>query len=180
MNKGNRSTFVTCNRQEVIDIKIATFYTGNFIKNWHVSEEVSCSDHRFIRFILIGIDRSVEVYRNPRRTDWEYFRTDLSGCLCKMMEKINDFADLETAAEHFQDVIVFAYKENCPLTVRRNNRNIPWLTQDLAERRREVRRLFSAAKKSGNWTDYKRTVTDYNKAFRQAKTESWRRHCQEI
>jgi len=34
-------------------------------------------------------------------------------------------------------------------------------------------------KKSGNWTEYKRTLTDYNKALRQAKTESWGRHCEE-
>jgi hypothetical protein len=32
MNKGNRPTFVTCNRQEVGDITIATLYAGNFIK----------------------------------------------------------------------------------------------------------------------------------------------------
>jgi hypothetical protein len=44
------------------------------------------------------------------------------------------------------------------------------------ERRRKVRRLFNAAKKSGNWTDYKRTLM----ALRQAKTESWRRHCKKI
>ena len=31
-NKGNRPTFVTCNRQDVIDITIATLYVGNFIK----------------------------------------------------------------------------------------------------------------------------------------------------
>jgi hypothetical protein len=43
-----------------------------------------------------------------------------------MTDKINDFADPETAAEQFQDAIVFAYKENCPLSVRKNNRNIPW------------------------------------------------------
>jgi hypothetical protein len=36
------------------------------------------------------------------------------------------------------------------------------------------------AKKSGNWTDYKRTLTDYNKTLRHAKRESWRRHCEEI
>jgi hypothetical protein len=34
MNKGNRPTFVTCNRQEVTDITIATFYAVNFIKNY--------------------------------------------------------------------------------------------------------------------------------------------------
>jgi hypothetical protein len=43
-----------------------------------------------------------------------------------------------------------------------------------------VSKLFNAAKKSGNWTDYKRSLTDYNKALRQAKSESWRRHCEEI
>ena len=48
MNRSNRPTFFTSNRQEVIDITIATLYIGNFIKDWHASEEVSCSDHRYI------------------------------------------------------------------------------------------------------------------------------------
>jgi len=56
----------------------------------------------------------------------------------------------------------------------------PWWNKDLAERTKKVRRLFNLTKKSGNWTDYKRTLTDYNKALRQAKRESWRRHCEEI
>jgi hypothetical protein len=86
MNKGNRPTFVTSNRQEVIDITIATLYAGNFIKDWHVSEEVSCSDHRYIQFTVMRIDHLVEFYRNLRRTDWESFRTDLSGCLPDMTE----------------------------------------------------------------------------------------------
>jgi hypothetical protein len=47
-------------------------------------------------------------------------------------------------------------------------------------KRRKVRRLCNVAKKSGNWTNYKKTLTDYNKALRQAKRESWRRHCEEI
>ena len=139
-----------CDRQEVIDITIATIHAGNFIKDWHVTEEVSCSDHRYIRFTVTGIDRSLEVYRNPRKTDWESFRTDLSGCLCNMTDKISNFTNLETAAKQFQDAIVFAYNENCPLTVRRNYRKISWWNQDLAERRKKFRRLFNAAKKSGN------------------------------
>jgi hypothetical protein len=48
MSKGNRSPFVTSNMQEVIDITTATFYAGNFIKDWHENKEVSCSDHRYI------------------------------------------------------------------------------------------------------------------------------------
>jgi hypothetical protein len=45
---------------------------------------------------------------------------------------------------------------------------------------RKVLRLFNAAKKSGNWTDSKRNLTNYNKALRQAKRESWRRQSEEI
>ena len=37
MNRGNKPTFVTSNRQEVIDITIATVYVGNCIKDWHVT-----------------------------------------------------------------------------------------------------------------------------------------------
>jgi len=93
-----------------------------------------------------------------------------------MTDKISNFADHENAAKQFQDTIVLAYNVNCPLTVRKNNRNTSWWNQDLAERRKKLHRLFNLAKKSGNWTEYKRTLTDYNKALRQAKRESWRRH----
>ena len=97
-----------------------------------------------------------------------------------MTDKINNFTELEIASNQLQDAIVFAYNENCPLTVRRNDRNTSWWNQDLTVKRRKVRRLFIVAKKSGNGTDYKRTLTDYNKVLRQAKRESWRRHCEEI
>ena len=53
-------------------------------------------------------------------------------------------------------------------------------SKNLAERMKKGHRLFNLAKKSGNWTDYKRTLTDYNKVLIQAKRESWRRHCEEI
>jgi hypothetical protein len=78
-----------------------------------------------------------------------------------MTDKINNFTDLEIAASQLQDVIVaLAYNENCPLTVRENNRNTSWWNQDLVAKRRKVRRLFNVAKKSGNWTDYKKTLTE--------------------
>jgi len=98
----------------------------------------------------MGIDHSVITYRNPHRTDWESFKTDLSGCLSGMTDKIKNFTDLEIAANQLQDAITFAYNENCPLTMRKNNRNTSWWNQDLAVKRMKVRRLFNVAKKSGN------------------------------
>jgi hypothetical protein len=43
-----------------------------------------------------------------------------------MTGKINNFTDLEIAANQLQDAIALAYNENCPLTVRENNRNTSW------------------------------------------------------
>jgi len=74
--------------------------------------------------------------------------------LCDTTDKISNFTDLEIAAKQFRGVVAFAYNGNCPLTVRKNHRNISWWNQDLAERRKKVRRLFNVAKKSGNWIDY--------------------------
>jgi tRNA U55 pseudouridine synthase TruB len=126
MNSSNKPTFVTSNRQEVIDITIASLHAGNYIKDWHVTEEVSCSNHRYIRINVMDIDHSFITYRNPRRTDWESYRTDLSGCLSGMTDKINNFTDIEKAANQLQEAIAFAYSENCPLTMRENNRNTSW------------------------------------------------------
>jgi hypothetical protein len=168
INKRNRPTLFTCNRQEAIDVTIATIYVGNFVKDWHVTEEVSCSDHRYIQFNNTGFDRLVEFYCNPCRADWESFRKDLAHYLHGMEDWISNCTDLETAARQLQDTITLAYN-NCPSVARRYNRNVSWWNQDLAERRRKVRRLFNVAKKSGIWIDYKRALTDYNKALSQAK-----------
>ena len=101
------------------------------------------------------INRSVEIFRNPRRTDWQSFRIDLSGCLRKMPDKINNFTDLEIADKQFQNAIILAYIENCHFTVRKNNRNISWWNQDLTEKRGDVSIYVNVAKMSGTWTDYK-------------------------
>jgi hypothetical protein len=126
MNQGNRPTFVTLTRQEVINITIVTIYAGNFVRDWNVNGEVSCSGHRYIQFTITGTDRSPEAYRNPCRTDWESFRTELPGYMGSMTDKITDYMGLGTAATQFQDAIVSAYNDSCPLTARGNTRKIPW------------------------------------------------------
>ena len=179
MNSSKRPNFVTSNRQEVINITIAILYTGNLIKDWHVTEEASCSDHRYVHFTINGhqpISWNFSQSTHNQPAVLQNWPVRLPACVARQ----NSFTDLEIAAKQFQDATVLAYNENCPLTVRRNNRNISWWNQCLAEKRRKVHKLFNVAKKSGNWTDYKRNLTDYNKTLRQAKRESWRRHCEEI
>jgi hypothetical protein len=93
------------------------------IKKLPVTKELSCSDHRYIRFTVTGIDRLVAVYRNPHCTDWQCFRTDGLGCVRNMADRITNFIDIETAENQFQNAIIEVYNQNCLLTLTLNNRN---------------------------------------------------------
>jgi hypothetical protein len=70
-----------------------------------------------------------------------------------MTDRIPNFMYLEAAAVQFQEAVVSAYNGNCTLTESRNYRNMPWWNRDIPKNRKRVRRLFNAAKKSGNWTE---------------------------
>jgi hypothetical protein len=48
-------TFVVSNRKEVIDLTLGTNKIANLVCNWHVSDETSLSDHRYICFQMGNI-----------------------------------------------------------------------------------------------------------------------------
>jgi hypothetical protein len=50
LNKGNEPAFVISNRKEVIDLTLETDKIGDLVTNWHVSDEISLSDHRYLVF----------------------------------------------------------------------------------------------------------------------------------
>lgn len=180
LNVGNKPTFVTSRRKEVIDITVATTNVARTVKNWHVSDEVSFSDHRHICFEMTGNELIKETYRNPRKTNWEAYQADIEYSLGRINGKIRHTLDLDMAAEQFQEIVTSAFEDNCPEIVRNSNRKVPWWNHNLANQRTEVRRKFNFAKRSGEWGDYRKALTDYNKELRRAKRESWRRHCEEI
>jgi hypothetical protein len=48
LNHGNIPIFVVCNRKGVIDLTLGTNKIVNLVSNWHVPDEPSLSDHRYI------------------------------------------------------------------------------------------------------------------------------------
>ncbi|KAK9717534.1 Endonuclease-reverse transcriptase [Popillia japonica] len=48
LNRGNKPTFETASRAEVIDITVSTPRLAMWVKQWHVSGEPSLSDHRYV------------------------------------------------------------------------------------------------------------------------------------
>jgi hypothetical protein len=45
LNQGNTPTSVAHNRKEIIDFMLWTNKRGNMVSKWHVSDELSLSDH---------------------------------------------------------------------------------------------------------------------------------------
>ncbi len=180
LNVGNKPTFVNSRRKEVLDITLATNLVSEQVSDWKVSDEISGSDHRFICFKINGLGYTTEKYRNPRKANWESYRTDLDSNLEGTTDRITNVVELERAVDELQSAIMTAYNENTPLVIRETNRKVVWWSTDLKCKRAEVRKLFNKAMKTGRWEEHRRVLTEYNKAVRLAKRNSWRKHCEDI
>ena len=180
LNKGSEPTFMNCLRSEVLDLTLATDFISSRITNWHVSKEPSCSDHRHIEFQLESAKTHRIEYRNPLLTDWQGYLKTLKNEIEEKGVNIKERQQIDLAVESLQDAILYAYQRNCPLKVKRDNRKVSWWNKKLELKRKEVRKLFNKAKELGNWTEYRKILTEYNKDIRRAKRESWRKFCEGV
>jgi hypothetical protein len=159
LNHGNKPTFVVCNRKEVIDLTLGTTNIRNLVSNWHVSEEPSLSDHRYICFQIGKIAVQRVTFRNPRRTYWESYKDDLKGNLETIPCRVRTIKAIDRSVDQLQRVIVSSFHRNCPAKTTRSPRNTPWWTKQLSGLRTKSRRLFNTAKRTGQWDAYKETLT---------------------
>ncbi|GJQ79081.1 hypothetical protein Trydic_g5337 [Trypoxylus dichotomus] len=168
LNSGKKPTFVTVSRAEVIDVTVCTPCFARWVKQWHVSDESSPSDHRYIRFD-IELPQVCKMYRNPRNCNWDAYRERLIEELERCPRKIITAVDIELLAESLQSAIITSYEASCPVKIRSTNRDTPWWTRELSELRTATRKLYNKCKKSGSWDEYKASLARYNRALRKAK-----------
>uniref|UniRef100_A0A8D9A0P7 Endonuclease/exonuclease/phosphatase domain-containing protein n=1 Tax=Cacopsylla melanoneura TaxID=428564 RepID=A0A8D9A0P7_9HEMI len=79
LNEGSEPTFLTRSRAEVLDLTVASPALSAQVVRWHVSEEPSHSDHRYIYFEVSGVDKPDVTYQNPRKTNWAKYRQFLES-----------------------------------------------------------------------------------------------------
>ncbi|XP_042910805.1 uncharacterized protein [Parasteatoda tepidariorum] len=180
LNKGNDPTFITSNRSEVIDITIATPAISKNITKWKVDGRPSDSDHQNIHFEINSNINTGRCFIDPIRTYWKKFQDDIVGLTELGENYVRENYDLEIAAETLQNEILGSYNKNCPIRTKRAEPQCLWWNNSLETERANVRKLFNKAKKHGEWDNYKRALTYYNKNFRKSKQESWRKFCEEV
>ena len=78
-NVGNTPTFQTRTRKDVLDLTLVNGYARGRVKDWHVSNVPSFSDHMFIRFAVEGsTPKEVKMVRNIRKTCWIKYAEELN------------------------------------------------------------------------------------------------------
>lgn len=178
LNRGNEPTFVTSRREEVIDITLGTNIIENLVSGWHVSPEITSSDHRYICFEIKTQVTLPVIYRNPKKTDWDGYRRDLSALISGISRNIRSTLDVEFAVEELQQSILLSYIVNCQPRAAYSPRLVPWWSKELSRLRKKARKLFLLAKRTGDWDSYRQALTNYNKEIRKAKRNSWKEYCQ--
>lgn len=98
-NVGDKPTFENSIRQEVLDLTLCSRSISDKIKNWHVSEEISMSDHKHIIFEWEGGLTIEKTFKDPKKTDWESYSAILQSEEYIIESHIKSITQLEDASK---------------------------------------------------------------------------------
>lgn len=179
LNRGNKPTFVNAIRQECIDLTLVSSDITELVHSWRVTEEITFSDHRLIRFSMKGHFPARKPYRNPRKTEWNRYRTLLEDKLRSIghKERYETSEELDKANDDLTKAIVDAYEASCPLINPKPwNRGRLW-SGEVNKLKRELRKAWNRAGKvnarqEANRKAYREKLREYNQAREDLKRKS--------
>ncbi|KAJ8916394.1 hypothetical protein NQ315_014604 [Exocentrus adspersus] len=183
LNRGTKPTFVTRNRQEVIDITISNSWSSHLVTNWRVSSEVSMSDHRHILFNLeTGTVPEEREYRNPKLTVWSTYKDSLSRNVGPPVRP-HTIPQIESSVKNLTKAVVHAYEQSCPVSKVRSRHSVPWWNPELLTLRKKARALFNRAMRTrtnADWDLYKEAQRQFKSCIKRSKRDAWKEFCESI
>jgi hypothetical protein len=126
INRGNKPTFINAIRREVLDLTLASPHLSSYIKNWHVSEEASLSDHLHIRFDLEAGTMQRQMVRIPKLTDWDLYKALIGSEIPSTTGNIESPEGLEFRSTQLHNSIHSAFESSCPEKQRDSSKMVPW------------------------------------------------------
>jgi hypothetical protein len=178
LNRGRRATFFNRLREEVIDITFCSQKLVNVISGWEVIQEDTKSDHLEINFNLRIDHKPVEIFRNPKKTDWEIYRECLSRRSEKVQQTFNGFAELNKAVDELTHSLVSSYMDACPISKKKSKTKPPWLSPEIENLKKECSKAWNRRKV--DWENFREKRREYKKAYRKASRLAWREFCESV
>jgi ribonuclease HI len=183
-NTGRRPTFVTGNRQEVLDLTLTNILASTLVAEWRVDEEPSMSDHRYLRFCLRQAKVKRETYRPIRSANWDVFQKALcEGASGKGTESPTTVEELENRVEYAETQIRSALDKACPLKTKTSKVEVTWWNPRLSKLKANSRRLLEKAERDkgqDSWAKYRECHKEYCREVRRAKRQSWKAFTEQL
>ena len=122
-NVGNKPTFRTKTRKEILNLTLVNRCTWNRVVGWHVSNVPSFSDHMYIRFqVKSRFQKQAKMFRNVRRTCWNKYVNELEQKLSEQALRPvpvpSSKKDIDVLANKVHSAITKSYEAACPLRSR--------------------------------------------------------------
>ncbi|XP_031777269.1 uncharacterized protein LOC116415865 [Nasonia vitripennis] len=155
MNRGREPTFCNSVRSEVIDLTLCTVGMEGWVGSWRVSNEPSLSDHRYIQFEWKERCSETRAFRNPRKTDWAFFRENLRNKLQSFKPSFGTTDELDHWAFELGEIVNISFQRSCPWTIPKGTWGTPWWNWELEDLRRETGRTFNRDKNTRNIVDWR-------------------------
>ena len=184
-NKGATPTFINSRGHEsIIDLTIANDPGCELISNWQVSSKFSNSDHQYIMFDIVSLqkDKPKQV-RIVKNTDWDTFNNYLDEHVEELPEvSVNcSTHDLDTACKRLNQHLLNAFESACPVTYISNSiKKPPWLTPEVELAQRGIRHKLKLARSSKNcadWNALRAANKSYNKLLNKSRKDEWNSFC---
>ncbi|CAK1582424.1 unnamed protein product [Parnassius mnemosyne] len=199
LNKGTEPTFDVTrggkNYSSCVDVTTCSTSLLGRIDNWRLSDEITNSDHRAILFEInlekaIGTDikRITRIY-NTKKANWGEFRGKLLQIWKDIrlnkaaIEKVQNTQELEITIDKYTNSITEACENNIPKLKNKKRMGLPWWTDELTQRKKEVsrlrRRISYAAPVRREWVvgQYIKAKEEYQQEIKTAQTTSWKEFC---
>ena len=178
-NVGDKPTFQTRARAEVLDITIVNTQANEMIQDWKVDETPSLSDHAYITYKLGKLPLKAVKMRNIKRTDWDKYGSSLENKLLLRTPCLNTAAidEIERAVEQVEVAITEAFHEACPERIVQVKPHLQWWNKKLDKLQKEVSRAHLQAKRSRvprAWDSFHNIQRSLRKEMAKAKKLAWR------
>lgn len=110
---------------------------------------------------IAEVDKTVEKYKNPRRTHWAKYKEELSNNIEQVKTVIKDELDIEAAWEQLQEAIITSYKASSDKTELFQTSQLA--TRGTVTTEAASTQISQQSEKTKEWSAYRDSLTAYNR-----------------
>lgn len=180
-------TFQHNNSKGWPDLTFNSIDMTQHIQNWEVTEDITCSDHNYIKFTIGEKTQTIQNKRYNSNSNKQKFikqiKLDLSNQI-KEIKECNNVIQLDNTVNNLIEKIKVACEKTFKIKNRSKLKAPNWWNKELKSQRSKIKALRRRFKKTTDTNErkqyiliYKKELAIYKKNLRETKNKSWAEYC---